>query len=666
MPRPGHRLLRTLSLVLLLAAAAGAAGGCAQERVITITTKPRDANIRIDGIDRGKPPITHEFVFKNRDETHVVTASRLGFREESVPLRAGHRSDTLHIDLKPWTARITINVAPVPAKIFIDGRQVGAETDSLTRDLEFTVDAQNNWTTHTIAAERKGFERVERVVTWQQKEPVYNLRLEPQKKPLNITTTPPGAQVLINGEPLGTSPVAVAAREFPVDLTTNEAVPQKLRAVKPGYDPVEMNIGWDEGKADYHIDLAAKTKTVRFITNPPGATVTIDGKPLEKDKSGVPSVSLQFPPVNEKGDLKTYEAVISRKTADAEWTPQKMTIAWDQGRQDYPVALKEILTRPVRLLAGEWQRTDDGWELTPEVTTTLAMKDVTEGAKREPPLQITKLPRGTQIDTIAASPDGARLLFTVLFGSTPQDFRSQMIAVHTDGSGGLDYLSDGKSLEITPSYTPDGEQVVFSSNRAGRRLSVWAMPANGAQGIMQLTSGNTNDLWPTIDSDPKKRLFYQALVDTRPDPRIYMTQLGTTTLTDMTQMSGSQPRVSPRADAVVFTAVNDKTGKRDLYMMPDRGGFPRNLTNTPDIDEFDAAWNKDATRLAFVSDAGVDEDRRQNLDIWVMDISRPERPVQVTTNGSHDDHPAWDPTGNNIYFRSNRGGEWAIWKIAAR
>ena len=27
---------------------------------------------------------------------------------------------------------------------------------------------------------------------------------------------------------------------------------------------------------------------------------------------------------------------------------------------------------------------------------------------------------------------------------------------------------------------------------------------------------------------------------------------------------------------------------------------------------------------------------------------------------------AWDPTGNSIYFRSNRGGEWVIWKIPSR
>jgi Tol biopolymer transport system component len=192
------------------------------------------------------------------------------------------------------------------------------------------------------------------------------------------------------------------------------------------------------------------------------------------------------------------------------------------------------------------------------------------------------------------------------------------------------------------------------------------MSATGAGGITQLTRGDTNDLWPTIDNDPRQRLFYQANVDTRPDSRIYVTQRGSTTLTDLTPMSGQQPRVSPKADAVVFTAFNDKTGKRDIYLMPDKGGVPRNLTNTPDIDEFDPAWNKDGTRLAFVSDAGVDEDRRQNLDIWVMDLSRPERPAQITTNGSHDDHPAWDPAGNSIYFRSNRGGEWAIWKVVAR
>jgi len=184
-------------------------------------------------------------------------------------------------------------------------------------------------------------------------------------------------------------------------------------------------------------------------------------------------------------------------------------------------------------------------------------------------------------------------------------------------------------------------------------------------GITQLTTGATNDIYPNIDPNPEKkqRLYYQAMVDTRPDARLYMSQLGTTFITDLTQMSGTQPRISPKADEVLFTGVNEKTGKRDIHVMPDDGGAPTNLTNTPDFDEFDPHWSRDGGRVVFASDRGVDLEQRHNYDIWMMDRARPERPVQVTTNGSHDDCPVWDPAGGTIYFRSNRGGEWAIWKI---
>lgn len=655
-------LFSFLSLLLIALAA-----GCATNREITITTRPPDALIKIDGVDYGKGQVVKRFEFKDKNDTHVVSVSRLGFKEQAIPLKRDYQGNQLNVDLKPLTARITVSVSPAPAKISIDGKPVATDmVESVTQELPFTVDARNNWTTHTITVERPGFERYERVITWQDKEPNYAIRLEPQKKNLNITTTPPGAQVFLDGEPLGRSPVAVTARPFPVDLSTDEVVQQKLRVERPGYEPIETMIGWEDGKTDYKIDLTAKSKTVRIMTDPPGAVVQIDGKTLERDKQGAATALLQFPPMNEKGDLVTYNINVSKKTADSEWEPKKMAIAWDGGRTDYSIQLKEILTRPVPILNAALQRTDEGWEIGPEISSTLAMKDVTEGPQKEPPQQITKLPRGTQIDTLTISPDGTRLLFTVLYGKDRNTFRSQMIMIRTDGSGGSDYMSDGKSLEIDPSFTPGGDQVVFSSNRAGKRLSVWAMSAVGAPGIVQLTRGDTNDLWPTIDSAPKARLYYQAMVDRRPDPRIYMTQLGTTTLTDLTQMGGSQPRVSPKADAIIFTAVNDNTGKRDIYVMPDRGGVPKNLTNTPDIDEFDPSWNKDGTRVAYVCDAGVDQDRRQNLDIWVLDLSRPERPVQITTNGSWDDHPAWDPISNFIYFRSNRGGEWAIWKVVAK
>jgi Tol biopolymer transport system component len=293
---------------------------------------------------------------------------------------------------------------------------------------------------------------------------------------------------------------------------------------------------------------------------------------------------------------------------------------------------------------------------------TLAMKDVSEGSQRNPATQLTRQPAGTVIDSLSISPDGAQIVYTILQSTGGDEMRSQIMVMRSDASGGAQMYTDGRSLDIMPSFTGGGDQIVFASNRGGRELAIWSISAVGAPGITQLTTGDTNDLWPTIDADPRPRLYYEAYVDTRPDSRLYMTQLGTTIRTDLTHISGSQPRVSPKADAVIFTAANSQTGKRDLYRMSDKGGEPQNLTSTPDIDEFDPVWNRDGSKIAFAADRGNDPETGRNYDIWMLDMARPERPVQITTNGSWDDSPAFDPTDNFVYFRSNRGGDWNIWK----
>ena len=70
--------------------------------------------------------------------------------------------------------------------------------------------------------------------------------------------------------------------------------------------------------------------------------------------------------------------------------------------------------------------------------------------------------------------------------------------------------------------------------------------------------------------------------------------------------------------------------------------------------------------ITFASDRSADPAGRKNYDLWVIDLSKPKEPVQVTRNGSHDDHPQFDPRGGGLYFRSNRGGEWGIWRIALK
>jgi Tol biopolymer transport system component len=292
------------------------------------------------------------------------------------------------------------------------------------------------------------------------------------------------------------------------------------------------------------------------------------------------------------------------------------------------------------------------------------MKDASEGSGNQPVPLYTAAP-GTSIGSLAVSPSGLQMLFTLLSGQTKADFRSQIEAIGTvDGSnGGVAQITDGKALDVQPTYTPAGDQIVFASNRAGKRLNIWRKALQGGPGIEQLTNNDEQDLWPMIDATPKARLFYQALSDSQNEAQLYVAPVDGGPRMDVATTSIQQPRVSPKADAILFTSVNQRTGNREIYRIPDKGGPATNLTIDPDNDYYDPAWSHDGTKIAFVSNRGLDEDRNHNADIWIMDLAH-ANPIQVTSNGSVDDCPVWDPAGNAIYFRSNRGGQWGIWRIS--
>ena len=447
---------------------------------------------------------------------------------------------------------------------------------------------------------------------------------------------------------------------------------------KAGYDPVDKDISWDDGKTDYEVDLAPHQKIVRILTDPPGATVTINGSPAPAGPDGVPTAQLTYVPIDDNGDLPVFTAVVTKKTAETDWYPATLLIPWQEGRSEYSVTLREITTRHVPLLNIDLERDSDGiWQIVPREVTTLAMKDISESPGREPPTLLFQAPSGFSIGSIAANPNGGQIAFTLISGTNKLDLHSQIMAMNTTGPSNIQEITDGKSLDIMPSFTPDGSQIVFSSNRAGRQLNVWRKSLDGAVGIEQLTFGDEQDLWPMIDAAPKPRLFYEVLSDSQSDPQLYMAPVDGTSRTDLATIPVSQPRVSPRADAIIFTSVNQRTGNREIYKISDRGGGTIDLTSDPDSDCYDPAWSRDGSTIAFVCNRGfanypvmdngqVVNQRQRNADIWTVDLTHPQNQVQITTNGSVDDCPAWDPSGNYIYFRSNRGGQWGIWKIAVK
>lgn len=664
----GPAPLRKLFVLLLVAVA-----GCATERTVTISTRPPDAFINIDGVDRGRAPVTQTFVFADDNQAYTIIAKREGYKDATWRLTRDFTSQEHTIELAPLTRTVTFNVAPEPAVISINGKPVDPNPlrTYTAQDLEFTKDAREQWTRYVVTAEREGYRTAEIVVTWTDREfrgegrPTYTLVLQPMRKDIRVTTDPPGAEVYLDDQRLGVSPIESAATPFQIDPNTNEYIPRTLRVTKPGYPPQTQTVSWDAGQTEYHIKLQPRTKTINLKTNPPGATITIDGVEgfsASTNEDGQLRIrDVAFPPINERGDLRTYTLRATHRTADREWYPGSMQIAWDNGREDYELTLREILTTTVPLVQIDVRREQEDWTLEARRIDTVAMKDPAEENGRRVEKIYTAKP-GEFIDSLAISPDGRTLVFAVIAGEGALPLRSQLRTIRSTGGSGEQQLTDGRSLDLMPSYTPDGQRIVFSSNRMSRKLTICAIRTDGTGGTTEITRGDSFDLWPAVDSDPRARLFYTRMMETMDQPRLYSQQMDAGFRTDLTPLSGSQPRPSPQADAIVFSSVIETTGKRDLFRLPE-GKTPENLTNTPDADDFSPIYNRLGTRIAYVSDQAEHPETGHNRDIWILDLTQPAEPIQVTTNGSWDDSPVWDPIANAIYFRSNRGGTWGIWKI---
>ena len=661
LPKARHAML------CLTLAGAAALAGCAEQRQFTIVTAPRDAIIRINGDERGKGEVKTSLGFSSPGQSYRLTATRTGFEESIVPVTLATPQGMLKIDLRPKVKPITVNVEPAEATITLDGAPlVDGRVAAVRYDLPFKLDDRGQPASRTLRAERAGFASTEMRINFNDDRAQYTLKLGPMKKDLTISTSPAGARLTLDRADVGDSPATLRQQAFAYDARSESYIPRSLVATKAGYPPARLDIAWDDGKSEYVLPMPYFQKRVRIETEPAEVAVKLDGKLLPRDADGARSLPMEFPPLNDAGALKEYTVEASFDRDGELWQPATSTIGWDDGKATYTIKLDEILARKVPARAIEYRTKDGKWTPAIVEATTAALKDITDGplgtAKR-----VSDLPAGSNIASFCISPDGKLIAYALVEpdGTKP---KSRLYMSRSDGVGGSTGLTDGRQLDLTPAFNPSGDAIVFSSDRGGGPMQVWSIPVDGQSGATRLTAGTSDMLWPTLDASPKPRVFCQALVPNQDTPRIYSTQVGTIFETDLVNGGGFQPRLSPRNDALAFVQFNAQTHKTDVFKTGDKGGVVQKMTDTPDISERDPAWSPDGTKLAMTVEvppvSGSGPTAAQS-DIYIVDANGGNLRA-VTMNEAIDDMPQWAPTGDAVYFRSNRGGKWDLWRIDAK
>jgi Tol biopolymer transport system component/predicted Ser/Thr protein kinase len=258
----------------------------------------------------------------------------------------------------------------------------------------------------------------------------------------------------------------------------------------------------------------------------------------------------------------------------------------------------------------------------------------------------------------ALSPDGHTLVFirrAVFFVSD-----LYLLAL----SDGFKALGEPKRLTSdnrdtsSPSWTPDGREIIFSSGSVSRP-NLWRVAASGSGKPQRLASVGEGGSYPAISRLGHRLAYTRELAD----PNIWRVGVagpqGKTT-PPMSFISSTRdeagPEFSPDGKRIAF--ASDRSGGYEIWLCNSDGSNPVKLTAFGGPLTVGQRWSPDGEHLVFFSDA------EGQYEIYVISANG-GKPQRLTSDPANDLVPSWSRDGKWIYFASNRSGEHQVWKMPA-
>lgn len=182
----------------------------------------------------------------------------------------------------------------------------------------------------------------------------------------------------------------------------------------------------------------------------------------------------------------------------------------------------------------------------------------------------------------------------------------------------------------------------------GGDADIYAVRVDGSE-TRQLTDGPGNDFSPDLSPDGQRVVFVS---DRDGNKNLYMVNIDGSHLTQLTYTDEDDdaPDWSPDGQSIVFTSSRSGSTKSEIWTarVNATGIDPSSLTlvTHDDFNDYDPAWSPDGRMIAY-SSLRIDSGKGYTIFVINADGSQNR---QVTTGRGFDRSPQWSADGQNLIF----------------
>ena len=257
---------------------------------------------------------------------------------------------------------------------------------------------------------------------------------------------------------------------------------------------------------------------------------------------------------------------------------------------------------------------------------SIAIWEIELDSRRE--TQLTHPEPGVQDLFASWSLDGSRIVFS----------RDQTLWLLASRDDPQPLLEDEPVEGEQPVWMPDGERILFVSDRSGNR-DLWEIDAVSGS-LRQITTSPDDDIEPAVSRDG--RIAYMEFSH---EQDLYVVSLEERSHERLTSHTGwnQNARISPDGARIAYVSL--RTGDWEIWIINRATGNETRLATHPAIDEF-PSWSPDSKQVAFVSE------RDGKPALWVVNADGSGGPRRLTEEAIRMDSSnlRWSPDGAAIGF----------------